>query len=91
MTTDLIRLETLSAALQISNVAVRKRFAKGELPTPDATVDLRKLMRRTTVPGTQEAMAWRLETLKRWNPAVATRCAAIQRALAEYPLTDQAA
>ena len=80
-----IRVEILAAALQVSIVAVRKQFAVGKLPAPDAT----ETARRTR--GTPTAMAWRLDTLQRWNPAVATRCAAIQRALAEYPLTDQAA
>ena len=75
-----IRVEILAAALQISIVAVRKKFAVGKLPAPDATT----WTRRTR--GTPTAMAWRLDTLQRWNPAVADRCAAIHQVLADHPL-----
>ena len=76
-----IRVEILAAALQVSIVAVRKQFAVGKLPAPDAT----ETARRTR--GTPTAMAWRLDTLQRWNPSVAARCTAIQQALADHPLT----
>ena len=85
MTADLIRLEVLAAALHCSYIAVRRRFAAGKLPLPDATVDLREL-NIDPMPGTHHAMAWRLETLQAWNPVVAARCAAIQAALEQHPL-----
>ncbi len=53
------------------------------------TLNLRSLARR--IPehdeqGPGNAKFWRIETLQRWNPAVAARCAAIQAALEQHPL-----
>lgn len=72
-----VRLETLATAAGVALNSVRRGVAIGEIPKPDG---LQRLGRNSP-----PAVAWRLSTIRRWNPAVAARCAAILDALENLP------
>lgn len=76
-----VRLETVAAAANLALFSLRRRLAAGEIPPADITL-----------PGKPSAIrAWRLSTIRAWNPSVAARCAVIAAALDAIPLKKQAA
>ena len=72
-----VRLETVAAAAGVALNTLRKARVAGKIPPPDAT--LRES--RNGIP----ARAWKLSTIRAWNPTVADRCAAILEALDKAP------
>ena len=72
-----ITVSTLATALQISEHRVTVRYCRGDIPPPDSSV-------RATRNG-QGVRAWRLSTIRDWNPAVAEKCLAILHALERFP------
>ena len=72
-----VRFETLAVASGVALITLRRTLAAGRIPPADLTLPARPLPIR----------AWRLSTLRKWNPAVAHRCAAILAAL-EDPQED---
>ena len=66
-----VRFETLAVALGVSVLTLRRNLAAGKLPAPDLSIPALPVHIR----------AWRLSTLRKWNPAVAQRCAALLAAL----------
>lgn len=72
-----VRLEAVAAAAGLSLNSMRRARVAGRVPPPDAEI--------------QEsgygppARAWRLSTIRAWNPAVADRCAAVLTALETVP------
>lgn len=62
-----VRMEAVAAAAGVALNTLRKARVAGKIPPPDAT--LRET--RYGIP----ARAWRLSTIRAWNPAVAERCA----------------
>ncbi len=73
----------LATALGKGEQSLRIDLLKGLIPPADTRAPFR--------PRSPAARAWKLSTIRAWNPIVAERCAAIQRALADHPLTDRAA
>lgn len=73
-----IRLETLAAALGVALQTVRRARIAGKIPETDTVI--KPLFG-------QPARAWKLSTIRAWNPAVADRCAQ----LAPAPLPPMAA
>ena len=68
--------EAIAAAAGLALFTLRRAVAAGKIPPADITLH-----------GTpQPVHAWKLSTLRAWNPAVADRCAAILRALETIPL-----
>ena len=71
-----VRLEAIAAAAGLALFTLRRAVAAGKIPPADITLH-----------GTpQPVHAWKLSTLRAWNPAVADRCAALLRALETIPL-----
>lgn len=71
-----VRLETVAAAAGLALFTLRRAVAAGSFPPADITLL-----------GTPSPVrAWRLSTVRAWNPAVADRCAAILAALETIPL-----
>lgn len=75
-----VRLEAVAAAAGLSLNSLRRARVAGRVPPPDAAI--------------QEsgygppARAWKLSTIRSWNPAVADRCA---RLIEGLPLPPDAA
>lgn len=72
MSTDpAVRIETLSVAANVALISLRRHMARGRIPPADITIPALPVPIR----------AWRLSTLRAWNPSVARRCAAVLAAL----------
>ena len=70
-----VRLETVAVAAGLALFSCRRFVAAGKIPQSDLTLS-----------GTAKPIrAWRLSTIRSWNPGVADRCAAIVRALEQFP------
>lgn len=75
-----VRLETVAVAAGMALFSLRRFVAAGKMPPADVTLY-----------GTWNPIrAWRLSTIRAWNPAVADRCAAILAALEKVPLKKAA-
>ena len=61
-----VRLEVMATACGLAFNSLRRARLAGRIPPPDTEV--RK--KPTSVP----ARAWKLSTVRAWNPAVAERC-----------------
>lgn len=66
-----VRYETAAVAAGVSLFTLRRHMRAGRIPPADLTLPARPLPIR----------AWRLSTLRAWNPAIAHRCAVILAAL----------
>lgn len=75
-----VRLETVAAAAGVALFTLRRFVAAGSFPPADVTLS------GTPIP----IRAWRLSTLRAWNPAVADRCAAFAAILENIPLKKAA-
>ena len=73
MIDPVVRLETLAVACNVALNTIRRARLEGHIPAPDT-------LYKTPKSG-QPARAWKLSTIRAWNPAVADRCAALLRAL----------
>ena len=73
-----VTISTLATALNVSDHRVTVRYLRGDLPAPDSSV--RKFRCK------QGTRAWRLSTIRAWNPAVAARCLALLHTLESFPL-----
>ena len=73
-----VRLETVAATAGLALFTLRKAVAAGKSTPADITQ-----------PGTpnRSAHAWRLSTIRAWNPAVTARCAALEHPLKPAPRT----
>ena len=71
-----IRAEALAAGADISLNALYRGLRQGRIPPSDS------LVRSNGGP----ACAWKLSTIRAWDPAVAARCAALVDALEKTPL-----
>lgn len=69
-----VRVHILSAALNVGEHALELQVRLGKLPPYTIVRHERGRYR-----------AWRLSTIRAWNPAVADRCAALLRALETIP------
>ncbi len=78
MIDPVVRLETLAVACNVALNTIRRARLEGHIPAPDT-------LYKTPKSG-QPARAWKLSTIRAWNPAVADRCAAILAALETLPL-----
>ncbi len=78
MIDPVVRLETLAVACNVALNTIRRARLEGHIPAPDT-------LYKTPKSG-QPARAWKLSTIRAWNPAVADRCAAILAALETVPL-----
>ena len=75
-----VRLETIAAAAGLALFSLRRFIAAGKIPPADLVLG-----------GTpQPVRAWRLSTIRAWNPAVADRCAAFAAILKNIPLKKAA-
>lgn len=74
-----VTISTLATALGVSDHRITIRYLRGDFPAPDSSV-----RNRRNKPGTR---AWRLSTIRAWNPAVADRCAALLHTLEQFPQT----
>ncbi|KAB2923291.1 MAG: hypothetical protein F9K25_18555 [Candidatus Contendobacter sp.] len=75
-----VRLETVAAAAGVALFTLRRAIAAGSFPQADVTLGGTPLSIR----------AWRLSTIRTWNPAVADRCAAFAAILENIPLKKAA-
>lgn len=66
-----VRIETLAVASDLALITMRRYLAAGRIPPADLELPA------VPVP----IRAWRLSTLRAWNPSVARRCAAVLAAL----------
>ncbi len=66
-----IRCEVLALALDRCAASIRYSVRQGHLPRPDTSI------------GSRSVEGWTLESLHRFDPALAARCEAIQRALSQ--------
>ena len=66
-----VRFETLAVATGVALITLRRTLAAGRIPPADLTLPA------APVP----ICAWRLSTLRAWDPAIAHRCAVILAAL----------
>ena len=71
--TDVVRFELLAAAAGVSFVTLRRRYRAGMLPTPDLSIPAAPAY----------ISAWRVSTLREWDPALGDRCAAMLAAMAD--------
>ena len=77
-----VTVATLATALFRSEKTLTVAYMAGEMPAPDSMVrDARNYPR---------IRAWRMSTLRAWNPVVADRCQAILDALERIPLNPAA-
>ena len=67
MTDPVVRLETLAVACNVALNTIRRARLEGHIPAPDT--------RYKTPKSGQPARAWKLSTIRAWNPTVADRCA----------------
>lgn len=70
-----VRLETLAAAAGMALNTLRRLRVAGKIPQADAVIGGKR----------PPARAWKLSTIRAWNPHVADRCAAILTALENVP------
>jgi len=77
-----VRLETVAAAAGVALFTLRRAVAAGSLPPADITLPGK--------PRPTAIRAWRLSTIRAWNPAVADRCAAFAAILENIPLKKAA-
>lgn len=73
-----VTISTLAVATNVSDHRVTVRYLRGDFPAPDSSV-----RNARNKPGTR---AWRLSTIRAWNPRVADRCLALLQALERFPL-----
>ena len=66
-----VRAETLCVASDLALISLRRNMTAGKIPPTDIELPARPVPIR----------AWRLSTLRAWDPAVAHRCAVILAAL----------
>lgn len=62
-----VRIEAIAAATDLSLNSVARALRQGRIPKADTFI------RRSSNGG--PACAWKLSTLRAWNPAIAERCA----------------
>lgn len=74
-----VTISTLAAALNVSDHRITVRYLRGDLPAPDSSV--------RTSRNSKGTRAWRLSTIRAWNPAIADRCAALLHTLESFPQT----
>ena len=79
MTDPAVRLEAVAAAAGLSLNSLRRARVAGKIPPPDAEIQESEYG--------PPARAWKLSTIRSWNPAVADRCA---RLIEESPLPPMA-
>ena len=72
-----VTISTLATALQISDHRVTQRYLRGDLPAPDSSVRVDR--------NRQGTRAWRLSTIRSWNPLVADKCLALLQVLERFP------
>jgi hypothetical protein len=72
----LVRLPLLCAALERGEQGVYQDILKGNIPPHDRLISLKHSRGR----------AWRLSTIRAWDPLVADRCAAILHTIESFPL-----
>ena len=72
-----VRYETAAVAAGVSLFTLRRQMRAGRIPPADLTLP--------AIP--EPIRAWRLSTLRKWNPVLAHRCAVILAAL-EDPQED---
>ena len=73
-----VTVAALATATFRSEKTLTVAYMAGELPPPDSTI--RDARNRAKI------RAWRLSTIRAWNPEVAARCQAILDALERIPL-----
>ena len=66
MAVPVVRLETLAVACNVALNTIRRARLEGHIPAPDAVYK--------TLKSGQPARAWKLSTIRAWNPAIAARC-----------------
>lgn len=83
MTADydpLIRIQELAVAMRTCEKTIVDAYMEETMPRPDGFTYVASRRGRG-------ARAWRLSTLRRWNPAIANRCQALLHALENLPLS----
>ena len=77
MTDPVVRLETLAVACNVALTPIRRARLEGHIPAPDT-------LYKTPKSG-QPARAWKMSTIRAWNPAVADRCLPLLRPAEPIP------